>query len=96
MFVGIANPRAYYFSPTSPKAMELFMGMKMNASIETMKEAMTYNNATVAYFIIEKPRLCEEEYNRIVAQAEQNKLQTYKTFYYPEGEEKLHIFIYQK
>ena len=43
---------------------------------------MKINNATTAYFIIEKPRLGAEEYNRIVAQAEQNKLQTYKKFYF--------------
>ncbi len=60
-----------------------------------MKEAMTYNNATVAYFVVDKPRLRAEEYTRIIQQAEQNNLQTYKTFYY-ENEEKIRIFYHKE
>jgi len=61
-----------------------------------MKEAMAYNDATVAYFIIEKPRMGDEEYNRVIQQTQQNGLQTYPggIFYY-EGEEKLRIFYYK-
>ena len=95
MFVGINNPRAFYFSHIDPRGVSLFIKMKSNPSNETLIEAMKTNNATVAYFIIEKPRLGEEEYIRIIQQAQQNSLQTYRTFDY-RGEEKLHIFIYQK
>jgi len=70
--------------------------MKNNPSNETLIEAMKTNNATVAYFIIEKPRLGTETYNHIIQQAQQNNISTYKIFYYPEGEEKLRIFYYQK
>ena len=95
MIVGTLNPNALYFYSKDPKGVMLFLEMKTNSSVETMKEAMTYNNATVAYFIIEKPRIGEEEYNRIIQQAQQNNLQTYKIFYY-QGEEKLHIFYYKE
>ena len=95
MIVGTLNPNALYFYSKDPKGVMLFLEMKRNPSIETMKEAMTYNNATIAFFIIEKPRLGEEEYNRIIQQAQQNNLQTYKIFYY-QGEEKLHIFYYKE
>lgn len=95
MFVGIINPRAFYFSHVDPRGIALFIKMKSNPMNETMKEAMKTNNATTAYFIIEEPRLGTEEYNRIIQQAQQNHLQTYKTFHY-EGIEKLHIFYYQR
>ena len=95
MIVGTLNPNALYFYSKDPKGVMLFLEMKRNSTIETMKEAMTHNNATVACFIIEKPRLGEEEYNRIIQQAQQNNLQTYKIFYY-ENEEKLRIFHYRE
>jgi len=96
MIVGIGNPNALYFHSRDPEGVRLFLEMRMNSSIETMKEAMAYNDATVAYFIIEKPRIGEEEYNRLIQQTEQNGLQTYPggIFYY-EGEEKLRIFYYK-
>jgi len=96
MFVGIYNPEAYYFSPADPRGVTLFITMKNNPTNETLVEAMKTTNATVAYFVIEKPRLAEEDYNRITQQAEQNDLQTYPggIFYY-KNEEKLHIFYYQ-
>ena len=96
MIAGINNPQAFYFSHRDPNGISLFIKMKSNPSNETLIEAMKINNATTAYFIIEKPRQGTETYNRIVAQAEQNKLQTYKKFYYPEGEEKLRIFYYKE
>lgn len=95
MIVGINNPRAFYFSSRDPHGVTLFIHMKTNPTNETLTEAMEYNNSTVAYFIIEKPRLGEKEYNRIVTQAIQNGLQTYQTFYY-RGEEKLTIFYYTR
>jgi len=45
----------------------------------------------------EYDRLGAEEYNRIIQQAQQNKLQTYpEGIFYYEGEEKLRIFYYKK
>jgi len=95
MIAGVANPRAFYFSHTDLDGVSLFIRMKANPSPEIMTEAMKHNNATVAYFIIEKPRLGTEAYSRIIQQAQQNNLQTYQTFYY-QGEEKLCIFYYKK
>lgn len=97
MFVGISNSRAFYFSSGDPLGVSLFLKMKSNPSNETLIEAMKINNATIAYFIIEKPRLGAETYTQVVQQAEQNGLPTYPggIFYY-EGEEKLRIFYYKK
>jgi len=95
MFIGIKNPQSYYFPTTDPEGVALFIKMKNNPANQTMIEAMEINNATTAYFIIEKPRLGTEIYNRIIQQAQQNNLQTYKTFYY-KGEGKLRIFRYKK
>jgi len=101
MIVGSYNPRAYYFPDYDPRGVELFIKMKNNPSPEVMIEAMNYTNATVAYFIITKEkesafqtRLGEEEYNRIIQEAQQNNLQTYKIFYY-RGEERLRVFYHQ-
>ena len=93
MFVGINNQRAYYFSHVDQRGVTLFIKMKNNPLNETLAEAIEINNATTVYFIIEKPRLGTEEYNRIKSQAQQNGLETYKVFYYRE-EEKLRIFYY--
>ena len=68
--------------------------MRHNPTNEAMKEAMKTNNATTAYFIIEKPRLGTQEYNRIIQKAQQNNIQTYQVFYF-KGEEKLRIFYYK-
>jgi len=95
MFVGINNPRAYYFPSTDPEGIAIFVKMKNDPENQTMIEALKINNATTAYFIIEKPRLGTQIYNGIIQQAQQNNLQTYKTFYY-KGEEKLRIFCYKK
>ena len=95
MFVGINNPRAFYFSHVDPRGVTLFLHMKENPSNETLIDAMKTNNASVAYFIVEKPRLDPETYNSIINQAHKNNLQTYKIFYY-KGEEKLSIFYYKK
>ena len=95
MIVGVQNPRAYYFADYDPVGVALFIKMRNNASREVMTEAMNYTGATVAYFIITKPRIGTETYNNITQQAQQNNLQTYKTFYY-QGEEKLTIIYYKR
>jgi len=92
MFVGINNPQAFYFSHVDPRVVAFFIEMKRNASNETLIEAMKITNATIAYFFIEKPRVGTETYSAIINQAQQNNLQTYKIFYYPEGEEKLRSY----
>ena len=95
MFVGVNNPRAFYFSSADPHGVSLFIEMKNNPSNKTMIEAVEFNNATTAYFIIEKPRLGTQKYNNITEQAQQNGLQTYHVFHY-QGEEKLRIFYYTR
>lgn len=97
IFYGIHNPRAYYFSQWDKQGTKLFVDMKNNPSEETLVEVMKYNNATTAYFVIEKPRLGTETYNSIIQRAQQNGIQTYPNgiFYY-QGEEKLRIFYYPK
>lgn len=95
MFVGINNPRAFYFSHVDPHGVTYFMQMKNNPSNETLIDAMKTNNATVAYFIIEKPRLGTEVYDQIVQQAQENGIQTYEILYH-QGEEKLCIFYYKE
>jgi len=95
MFVGIKNPQSHYFPSTDPQGVVLFIKMKNDPANLTMIEAMKINNATTAYFIIEKPRLGTQIYNRIIQQAQQNNIQTYQTFYY-KGEEKLRIFYYKR
>jgi len=97
IIVGFNNPRAFYFSGLDARRVALFVEMKENPTNETMIKAMNYTGATVAYFIISKLRLFEGEYNRVIQQAEQNKLQTYpEGIFYYEGEEKLRIFYYKK
>jgi len=93
MIAGTYNQRAYYFPERDPVGVALFTKMKDNPSPDVMTEAMNYTNCTVAYFIITKPRLGTEEYNRIIQQAQQNGLQTYpEGIFYYKGEEKLRIF----
>ncbi|MDH5267091.1 MAG: hypothetical protein OEW62_05355, partial [Candidatus Bathyarchaeota archaeon] len=95
--VGVNNPRAFYFSSLDPRGVALFIEMKENPANETMIKAINYTEATIAYFVITKSRVGEEEYNRIIQQAQQNKLQPYPEgiFYYGD-EEKLRIFYYKK
>ena len=93
--VGVYNPNAYYFTASDPKGVSLFIEMKREPTNATMNKAMQHNNASVAYFVIENPRLGTQEYDRIKSQALQNSLQTYQTFYHG-GEEKLRIFYYQR
>ncbi len=95
MFVGIRNPRAFYFSGSDPDGITLFIKTKNNPSNDTLVEALGYNNSTIAYFVIGKPRVGPEAYNAIIQQAEQNGLRTYRSFDY-KGEEKIHIFYHKK
>jgi len=95
MIVGIGNPNSLYFHCKDPDGVGLFLEMRRNSSIETMKEAMTYNDATIAYFIFEKPRLGEEEFDRVYSAALLNGLEVYRSFSY-EGEEKLYVFYYKE
>ena len=97
IIVGINNPRAYYFLEFNKTGYDLFANMKENPSTQWMLLAMNYTNTTIAYFIVTEPRLGTEEYNRIIQQAQQNKLQTYHGgIFYCKGEEKLRIFYYEK
>lgn len=91
MFAGIYNTHAFYFPIHDPRGTTLFIDMKTNPSVEIMIDAMKYNNASVAYFIAEKPRLGVEEFNRVVSQALENGLEVYKVF----GEGKLYVFRYR-
>jgi len=92
MIVGAHNPRAFYFSISDSEGIILFNEMKTNVSIDTMIKAMEYNNATVAYFIVEELRLDIEEFNRLISQAQVNGLEVFRVF----GEGKLYIFRYEK
>lgn len=97
IFYGVYNPHAFYFSHWDPRGTRLFMDMKRNPSVETMINATEYNNATTVYFVIEKPRLGEEQYNRIKSQATQNDLKALplpKRVSHYQDEEKLTIFYY--
>jgi len=93
MRMGIQNPAAYYFAENDPVGAAFYIKMRNDPSPEVMIEAMNYTDAEVAYFLLTKPRVGTEEYNRITQQAHQNDLQTYSAFYH-KGEEKLHIFRY--
>lgn len=95
MFVGIKNPRAFYFSPNDPDGVKLFVEMRNNPTNDTLTRAMDYNNSSVAYFVIVKPRVGPEIYVRTILQALQNGLKTYRTFYY-QGEEEIHVFRHKQ
>jgi len=95
MFVGLNNPRAYYFYHTDPLGVSFYNEMRKNPTPEPMIQAMTINNSTVAYFVVEKSelgyRLRTSEFERIVSQASLS-LKTYGIF----GEGNLYIFYYEK
>lgn len=91
MFVGVYNPRAFYFAHTDYRLSELHISALNDPSPEPLIKAMTYNNSTVAYFVVEQPRRGEKEFERVVAQAS-SVLGIYAIF----GEGKLYIFYYEK
>jgi len=92
LFYGVYNPRAFYFSHYDPDGVKLFMAMKSNPSPGVLIEAMQYNNATVAFFVVEEPRLGSQEFNRVIQEAQRNNLPVYVIF----GSGKLYIFRYEK
>jgi hypothetical protein len=89
---GIYNPKAYYFGEFDPEGIFLFNRMKTNPTNKVMKEALSYNNATVAYFIIQKSRLGTDVFNRILKQALENNLEVYAVF----GGGRLYVFRYKE
>ena len=98
--VGVANPRAFYFSIEDPRLSELLNKMLANPSPEPLINAMettyssmgsTFYGATVAYFIVEKSRMVASEFDRVVQQASVT-LRIYGIF----GEGKLYIFYYER
>jgi hypothetical protein len=92
MVVGVQNPRAFYFFYQNSSGVALFTKMRLNPSNDTLLEATDYNNAAVAYFVVEQPRLGTEEFTRVIQQAQQNKVALYRIF----GEGKLYVFTYRK
>jgi len=95
MIAGIRNPNSFYFPSTDPRGVSLFIRMRSEPTNETLIEALQYNNATVAYFVIEKPRIGAPTYSSVILQAQHNGVQTYKVFHQG-SEEKLRIFCYKK
>ena len=89
--VGLNNPRAYYFYHSDYRCIRWFNELKEKPSPGPMIEAMNVNDAAVAYFVVEKPRLRLEEFERVVSQASLS-LKTYGIF----GDGKLYIFYYEK
>jgi len=93
VIVGVSNPRAYYFLEFNRTVYDLFRRMREDPSPQVMIEAMSVNNATIAYFILTEPRMDAEEFNRVVSQAEKNpQLELFGVF----GEGKLYVFSYKK
>jgi hypothetical protein len=92
VIVGVNNPRAYYFLEFNKTGYNLFFHMSQDPSSHWMLVAMNYTDTTRAYFIITEPRVGPEEYNRIVTQALESDIQVYGVF----GEERLHVFYYDK
>jgi len=92
IFYGVYNPHAFYFSHWDPNGVKLFLNMKMNPSPSVMIEAMKYNNASVAYFVVEEPRLGTDGFNSVIQQAQENGLPIYAKF----GDGKLYVFYYRK
>jgi hypothetical protein len=98
--VGVYNPRAYYFANYDSLLISLYNRMLTHPSPDPLVESMeathsamgtTYTGATVAYFVIERPRMSETEFNRVLQQA-YLALKVYGIF----GDGKLYIFYYQK
>jgi len=94
-FVGIHNPRAYYFGEYDKTGYDLFFNMTQNPSPQWMLLAMNYSNTTVAYFIVTQSRLGAEGFQNVVARAIQNK--QLSVVIVPQVPfEKLYVFSYRK
>jgi len=89
--VGIYNPVAYYMSPDDYRLNDLVNRMFANPSQAPLIEALAFNNASVAYYIIEKPRMTATDFDRLVRQASVS-LRIYGIF----GDGKLYVFYYEK
>jgi len=96
MFVGVNNTRAFYFSNAKRLGYELFNALREDPSIVTMnktvaqlkREGLSFK---VIYFVANKLRLGEAEFNSLVTKAQENNLSVYRTF----GDGKLYIFYYE-
>lgn len=93
--VGLNNPRAYYFYHTDLEGVRLYSEMVENPTLDPMIAAMSINNSTVAYFVVETSelgyRLRTAEFDRVVSQASLS-LKIYGIF----DDGKLYIFYYEK
>jgi hypothetical protein len=91
MIVGVYNPRAFYFPYSDVRGSQLFNSMLSNASPSVLVEAMAYNNSSLAYFIVEEPRLGASEFSRVVSLSLSNGLTVYSEF----GGGQLVVFRYE-
>ena len=89
MIVGIHNPRAFYFTYTDARGIELFSEMKMNPSVDVMIKAMNYTEATVAYFVVSER---SPDFEIVVEQTSEVLGEPHKVF----GDGKLYVFRYEK
>jgi hypothetical protein len=96
--VGIFNRQAFYFGEFDKRREDLFQRMLNETNSQPMIDAMNQagTETSLAYFVISKPRLGADQYDKVTHQAQQNGLQTYHILYYPENVEKLRIFFYEK
>jgi len=95
MIVGVSNPRAYYFAEYDKTGNDLFVKMRQDPSPQWMLLAMNYTNTTVAYFMVTRPRLGNEEFQNVVSRALQNQQLTVISV--PGVPlEKLYVFSYRK
>jgi len=93
MFVGVNNPRAFYFSYTDSFGLGLFNDMRANPKMDVMVRALDYANCSVAYFVVDEPRLGESEFDRVVSLAVQNGLEALPTSF---GGGRLVVFRYER
>lgn len=91
MIVGINNPQAYYFGEVNKTGQDIFVNMTQNPSPQWMLLALSYTNASVAYFIASEPRLGPVQFNETVSNTEQ-----VLPVFHVTGEGKLYVFSYRK
>lgn len=95
MLVGINNTRAFYFSVAERTGIESFSALRADPSVTAINKTLApFEQEGIhfqtAYFIVNEQRLGTDEFNRIVAEATENKLGLSRTF----GDGKLFIFYY--
>jgi len=93
MIVGLNNPGAFYFAYTDPFGIKLFNEMVANPSDETMVKAMDFTNCTIAYFFVDRLRLGDSEFNRVVSAALLNGLERLPVGF---GDGMLVVFRFEK